>query len=66
MRKRKQVHHGDPVYEDDDGRLFVKSGNANVYLKSATLRKIKGRRKKEPEQIEESPPKQSFVFHRKT
>lgn len=46
MRKRRQIHLGDPVYYDEKGQMFKKSGNARVYLNGTTVKKIESRKKK--------------------
>ncbi len=50
MRKRRQIHLGDPVYYDDKGQMFVNAGSARVYLNRATVTKIEARKKKDGKQ----------------
>ena len=46
VKKTKQIHHGEPVYKDEDGRMFVESGKARVYFSQAMREKIEARKKK--------------------
>lgn len=46
IKKTKQVHHGDPIYRDENGRMFVESGNARVYFSRRMAEEIEARKKK--------------------
>ena len=46
VKKTKQIHHGEPVYKDEDGRMFVESGRARVYFSQTMREKIESRKKK--------------------
>ena len=46
IKKTKQIHHGDPVYKDEDGKMFVESGRARVYFSRRMQEEIEARRKK--------------------
>lgn len=46
VKKTKQIHRGDPVYRDENGKMFVEAGNARVYFSPGMVRKIEARRKK--------------------
>lgn len=46
IKKTKQVHHGDPIYRDENGRLFVDAGNARVYFSWRMSEEIEARKKK--------------------
>ena len=46
IKKTKQIHHGEPVYRDEDGRMFVESGRARVYFIRRMREKIEARKKK--------------------
>jgi len=50
IKKTKQVHHGDPVYKDESGRMFVELGNTRVYFNRKTIAKIEARKKKKKSQ----------------
>jgi len=46
IKKTKQIHHGDPVYKDEDGKMFVESGNARVYFSRRKQEEVEARKKK--------------------
>ena len=46
IKKTKQVHHGDPVYYDENGRMFVESGRAQVYFSHRKQEEVEARKKK--------------------
>ena len=46
VKKTKQIHRGEPVYYDEDGRMFVEAGRARVYFGPGMARKIEARKKK--------------------
>lgn len=47
MKKTKRIYHGRPIYKDDNGKLFVDSGNARLYLSGKTVKEIESRKRKE-------------------
>ena len=46
IKKTKQIHHGEPVYKDENGRMFVEAGRARVYFSRTMREKIEARKKK--------------------
>jgi len=46
IKKTKQVHHGDPIYRDEDGRMFVEAGNARIYFSRRKQAEVEARKKK--------------------
>ena len=46
VKKTKQIHHGDPIYRDENGRMFVDAGNARVYFSQRKSKEIEARKKK--------------------
>ena len=49
IKKTKQIHHGDPVYKDENGRMFVESGNARVYFSQRKQGEVEARKKRQKE-----------------
>ena len=46
IKKTKQIHRGEHVYYDEDGKMFVEVGRARVYFGPEMVRKIEARKKK--------------------
>ena len=46
IKKTKQIHRGEPVYKDENGKMFVETGRARVYFSPGMVRKIEARKKK--------------------
>jgi len=46
IKKTKQIHRGEPVYKDENGKMFVEAGRARVYFSPGMVRRIEARKKK--------------------
>ena len=45
-KKSKQIHRGEPVYYDENGKMFVESGNTRLYFNQEKTKEIEARKRK--------------------
>jgi len=46
VKKTKQIHRGEPVYYDENGKMFVESGNTRLYFNQEKTKEIEARKRK--------------------